>query len=80
VNFTRAVAGQHHDGRLFGFDGAKFRDGDLVVGQHFQQEGFKGLVSAVQLVNQEHRGNGLGRVDGLQQGAADQKAVAEKFL
>ena len=66
VHLPRPVAGQHDDGRHGGADGAVFRDGDLEVGQQFQQERLERLVGAVQLVDQQHGGR-LVRVDGGQQ-------------
>ena len=36
-------------------DGAEFGNGQLVLGQHLEQEGVEGLVGAVELVDQQHR-------------------------
>ena len=49
------VRGQkHHGGFGFGFDSTDFRDGHLIVRQHFQQQGFKLVVGLVYFVDQQH--------------------------
>ncbi len=49
-------------------DGAVFRDGQLEIGQHLQQERLERLVGAVELVDQQHRRRLVG-VDGGEQRA-----------
>ena len=74
VEFARAVAGQDSHRFELRADGANLGHADLVFAQVFQQKGLKGLIGAVYLVNQEHRA-GRGRLQGLEQGAANQVAL-----
>lgn len=66
VQITRAVAGQQRDGRGNGFERAQLRNADLVFAQIFQQEGFKGFIRTVNLINQQNRTR-CGGLQGLQQ-------------
>ena len=47
VQVAGAVGGEDDDGFGYGFDGAVFGDGDLEIGQEFQEVGFKRFVGAV---------------------------------
>ena len=58
---------------------ADLRDGDLPVGQHFQQVGLERLVGAVELVDQQHR-RLAERLQRAQQRPADQEALREDVL
>ena len=53
-------------GGCVGLHRAELGDGDLVLGQHLEQEGLEGLVGAVELVDQQHRRPRAG-VERLQQ-------------
>jgi hypothetical protein len=48
MHLARAVRGQDDDGRMHRLHRAQLGDGDLVVGQHFQQEGLEWLVGTVE--------------------------------
>ena len=74
VQLAGAVAGQNRHRWAYSFDGADFRNADLVFTQVLEQKGFKWLVCAVNFVNQQHRA-GCRRLQGLQQRAANQIAV-----
>ncbi len=54
VNLTGAVRGDDDDRRSICRDGAKFRDCELEVGQELQEECLERLISAVDLVDQQH--------------------------
>ena len=45
--------------RHLGANGADLGDGDLVVRQHFQQQGFKSLLGLVHFVDQQHAATAL---------------------
>src|SRR5438445_369955 len=51
-----AVAGQYDLRHVLRMHGAEFGHGDLVVREHFEQEGLEGFVGAVDLVDQQHAG------------------------
>ena len=55
VDLAGAVRGDDHDGRMRRLHRAELRDGDLKVGEHFQEERLERLVGAVELVDQEDR-------------------------
>src|SRR5262245_31917068 len=55
VNFARPVRRDHDDRRMRGLHGAELRNRYLEVGEHLQQECLERLVSAVELVDQQHR-------------------------
>ena len=65
---------------MLGLDRAHFRNGDLEVGQHFEQERLERLVGAVDLVDQEHRRAGGIGLERLQQRPLDQKALGEHVV
>jgi hypothetical protein len=69
MHLARAVGGEDDDRGLGGADRAELGDGDLEVGEGFEQEGLERLVGAVKLVDQKdgraaglgaHRGSGAG--------------------
>jgi hypothetical protein len=63
---------------VFGGDGAQFRHAHLKIAQHFQQEGFKFDVGAVNLVNQQH--DRLVGHEGGEQGAGQQEVFGEEDI
>ena len=63
-----------------GFHRAHFRDGDLKVTQHFEQERFERFVGAVDFVDQQHRRAGGIGLERLQQRPLDQEAVGEHVV
>jgi hypothetical protein len=56
------------------------RDGDLEIGQHFEQEGLECLVAAVELVDQKHRRASSIRLQRLEQRPLDQEALGEHVM
>ena len=52
MQIAGAVRRQHHDRPLRGAHGATLGDGNLEVGQEFEQEGFELLIGAVDFVDQ----------------------------
>ncbi len=60
-----------------GLHRAHFRNGDLKVAQHFEQERLERFVGAIELVDQQHRRAGGVRLQRLQQRPLDQKALGE---
>ena len=77
VNLTCAVGRDDHDGRFFGAHGSQFRNGDLAVGKHLQQESFKGFVGPVQLIDQKDRSTVQGWLKRLEDRALDQEPFIE---
>ena len=81
MHFAGAVGGHQHDRRLQSrLHGAKFGNGDLEIGQHFQQERLEGFVGAVDLVDQQHRRACRVGIERLQQRALDQEALGEHVV
>ena len=80
MNFAGAVRGDHHDRRVRGLDGAELRDGDLEIGEHFQEKGLERFVGAVELVDQQHRRAGRIGLERLQQRTLDQEALGEDVV
>ena len=80
VDFARAVRGDDHDRRMRGLDRAEFRDRDLEVGEHFEQERLERLVGAVEFVDQQHRRAGGVGLERLQQRPLDQEALGEDVV
>ena len=80
VDFAGAVGGDDDDRRMLGLDRAELGDGDLEVGQHFEQERLERLVAAVELVDQQHRRAGGIRLERLQQRPLDQEALGEHVV
>ena len=66
VDFAGAVGGDNDDGFVFGGEGAKFGDGDLVVGEEFEEEAFKLFVGTVEFVYEEDGGLAVTVVEGLE--------------
>ena len=65
---------------MLGLDGAEFGDGDLEVGEHFQQKGLERFVGAVEFVDQQHRRAGRVGLQRLQQRPLDQEALGKDVL
>ncbi len=80
VNFARAVGGDDDDRRLGRRHDADLRNRHLEVGQDLEQIGFEGLVGAVDLVDQQHRGPVDARLERLQERALDEIALREDVV
>ena len=80
MHFAGAVRGDDHDRRLHGLHRAHFRNGDLKVGEHFEQKRLEGFVGAVDLVDQQHRRAGGVGLERLQQRPLDQEAFGEHVV
>ena len=73
------VGGQEHDGRRAGGgNGADLGHGDLIVREHFQQQGFEFLVGLVDFVEQQHAAARLAQ--GLEQGTGFQEFLGEEDI
>ena len=79
VHFTGAVGREDDDGWRSGLHCAELWNGDLEVREHFKQKGLEGLICPVEFIDQQHRWQGLRRVDGLQQRAASQETFTEQI-
>ncbi len=64
---------------MWSSDGAQFGDGDLKIGQCFEQKCLKWGVSAVQLVDEQNGRALLIRLHSLQQRAFNQVVIAKKL-
>ena len=78
AKLTRAVGCQDDIRNRRGDDRSKFGNGDLEIGQHFQQIGFELFVGAVDLINQQNRWRR--HADGFEQGAFEQKVPLENMI
>ena len=58
VQVARPVRGQHDDRLFGGAQRAALGNGNLEVGEEFEQEGLELLVGAVDFVDQQHRRSG----------------------
>ena len=75
MNFARPVGGENNNRRLRCANGADLGHTDLEVREDFQQKGFKGIIGAIKLVDQQHRRTGGGiTFQSLQQRPFDQIA------
>ena len=74
VQLAGAVAGQNRYWRANGFDGADFRNADLIFTQILKQKCFKWFIGAVYLVNQQHTTRRW-RLQSLQKRTANQIPV-----
>ena len=79
MHLTRAVRGQHDDGRGFGGDGAEFWDRDLEIRERLQQESLEGFIGAVDLVDEQDGRAFRMRLQRLQEGALDQERLGKKL-
>ena len=66
VNLARAIRRDHDDRRHLGRDRAQFRNRDLILGEHLEQVRLERRVGAIELVDQQHRRDAVGRRDRLQ--------------
>ena len=73
---TGVVGRQNHVGRMLGREGAELGNRNLILTKQFEQHRFQGLVSTVDLVDQQHH-RVLGS-HGLQQGPWREEAVGEE--
>ena len=80
MDFAGAVRGHDHDRRLRRFHRAHFRNGDLKIGEHFEQESFEGFVGAIDFIDKEHRRAGGIGLERLQQRPLDQEALREDVV
>ena len=78
AHFTHIVRGQEDQRRHGGFDGADFRNGDLIGGEDFQQKRFEFLVGFIDLIDQQHRAVFLAQ--GLQQGAGFEEFLGKEHI
>jgi hypothetical protein len=69
------VGGQHDERPALRNDRAELRDGDLEVGEHFQQQALDLDVGLVGLVDEQH--GRLGAPDGLEQWPGKQELLGE---
>ena len=74
VQIARPVRGQHHDRPLGGAHRAALGNGNLEVGQEFEQEGLELLVGAIDLVDQQH--GRVRRAQRREHRTLDQEALA----
>ena len=80
MDLTCPVGRDDDERRLLGAERAELGDRNLEVGEHLQQEPLELLVSAVELVDQQHRGLAVGGFDGLEQRTLYQEFLAEQLL
>ncbi len=72
---ARAVRGKDHERAGRRGDGAELGDGDLEIGEDFEQIGLEFLIRPVYLVDQKNRR--LLLPDGFEQGALQQEFLRE---
>ena len=72
------VRRKKHERDLRGGNGAKLRDGHLILGEDFEQQCFGLDLDAVNFVDQKHHGL-FGR-DGFKQGASEQELIGEDVV
>ena len=80
MDLARAVRGEDHAGRLDGGDRADLGHGHLEVRQDLEQVRLELLVGAVDLVDQQDRGDAVGRSERLQERTSDQEVVSEDVV
>jgi hypothetical protein len=80
VDLARAVRRHDHDRRFWRLDGAQLGDGDLEVGQDFEQVRLERFVGAIEFVDQQHRRLPGFTLQGLQQSAADEEGLGIDVL
>ena len=73
VDLARPVRGQDHPRRRLGLDRADLRDRDLEVRQDLEQVRLELLVGAIDLVDEQDRGDAIGRLERLEERPADQE-------
>ena len=78
AQFPGAVGGQENQRYALGREGAEFGNGDLIIGKDFQEIGLEFLIGAVDLVNEEN--DGIFRLDGFEQGAAQQIVLLKNVV
>ena len=80
VDLAGAVGGEDHHRDVLGADGADLGDGDLEVGEEFQQERLQLLIGAVDLVDEQDGRPLVGGVDRLQQRPLEQELLGEEIV
>jgi hypothetical protein len=80
VHFARAVGGDNDNRRLRRFHGPQLRHCHLEVGQHLEQEGFKGLIGTVDFIDQQNRSARRVRFERLQQRTLDQESFGKNVM
>ena len=65
---------------MAGPDDAQLRNGDLKVGEDFQQEGFEFFIGAIDFIDEQHGGSRTRMAQSGQQWARKEKLVAEDAL
>ncbi len=70
-DISRIVTGEKHHGGGLRLDGTDLRNRHLVVGEYFQQQGFKFEVRLINLIDQQD--GALCLIHGLEQGAGFQE-------
>ncbi len=80
VDLARPVRGQDHPRRGLGLDRADLGDRDLEVRQDLEQVRLELLVGAVDLVDEQHRRDAVGRLERLEERPADEEVGAEDVV
>src|SRR5579875_3311076 len=80
MDFARSVGGDHCDRRSLGPYRADLGDRDLEIGKHLEKIGFKRLVGAIELIDQQDRRAGRITLERLKERSLDQEALAEDVL
>ena len=80
VDLARPVRGEDHARRPLGLDRADLGDRHLEVGQDLEQVRLELLVGAVDLVDEQDRRDAVGRLERLEERAADQEVAAEDVV
>src|SRR5262249_12356765 len=80
VNLTGTIGSDDYDGAVFGPQCADLRDGDLKVGQQFEQKTLELFICPIQLVNQENGRGFVAFVNCLQERALEQELVSENII
>ena len=78
MDFAGPVGGDYHKGLIFCGNRANFRDRDLIIREHFQQESFEFFVAAVHFIDQQHDRLVMRMFNGLEERPAQQIIPAEE--
>ena len=79
MHFACPIRRDHDDRRLRRANRSELGDGDLEIGQQFEQIAFELLVRAVDLVDQQDRRLAFRLLDGAKQGPLDEEGIREEF-
>ena len=77
MDLARAVRGDDHHGRRARPDRTQLGYGDLEIREHLEEVGLKGLVAAVDFVDEEHGRDASRGVQRLKQGAPDEEVLSK---